>query len=273
MKKSIMLMFLGAAIACPKVQATLTFSDDLDTKALWHMDSVGTWYGFRSAPDDTSARGYPNYYRTMRVSTNSSVISTTPSFQGVANGGANAFTPYGGYTLQFDGADDYAYSDTAWVEDKSSLSLDLGFRVLGWTPVVEGAKMALISTGDWRVSIVRSGALHYIEMAVRNAAQDGFTTVTTGNNIPAAAWYDLHAEIDNGVASITFNGQTTSTSLVGGMSELDSQVIMGRNFDGDTEYYNGRIDEVRIASIPEPATLGLLGLASAILFGVRRMRM
>ena len=268
MKKSIMLMLLGAAIVGSKAEATVIINDSLNHKGLWHMENVGTWWGVRSTANDTSVRGTPIHTGALRVSPDGEegVVATTPSF--------HAGSPYGGNFLQFDGVDDDAHARNVWEGDKSSLALDFGLNMQGWTPSVQGAKMGLIQVWDWRMDVIRDGGLHYLELSVLNAAQTGWSVVRSATAIPnALTWYDVHAEFDGDFASITFNGQTTSTVIVGGTSQSDGLLIMGRDLNSNANYFNGRLDEVSIANIPEPATIGLLGLASIVLIGARRFRM
>ena len=270
MKKSIMLMLLGVAFVGASVQAAL-FTDDVNTKALWHLDSVGTWYGIYSAPDDVSVRGGNVYDRQLRLEEGgtSAPDPTSPLFwSGTSNNGS--------MSAQFDGTDDYATAFHTWKGDKSSVAVDVSVDLQ--VGLVDGQRMGLVSTPDWALYLLRSAGVYQTVFEVNDGA--GGSVSVVGASVGVYAWDDVRAEVDGNNISLTANGLITTGTLSGGMANADptdsnvynTRVILGRDFIGGN-HYKGLMDEVRISNIPEPATIGLLGLASVVLVGARRFRL
>ena len=69
-----------------------------------------------------------------------------------------------------------------------------------------------------------------------------------------------------GEAILTVNGTATMVSGVP-VGPTASQIRIGNDiFAPNTRYFKGDIDEVRVASIPEPFIFGLAGLVGLLAF-------
>ena len=272
MKKSIMIMLLGAAFVGSSAQAAL-FADDANTKGLWHLDApFGTWYGIYSAPGDVSVRGGNVYDRQLRLEqgATSAPDNTTPQYwNNISNNGSGG--------LQFDGVDDEAHAFHTWKGDKSSVVVNLSVDLQAG--VASGTRMGLASTRDWALYLLESAGTTYVAFEANDAA--GGSSVIMVPSAGVYAWDDVHAQVagNDMFLSVSGGGGSAAGSLVGGLANFDStdsnvynsRVIFGRSFVGG-DHFQGLMDEFRVSNIPEPATLGLLGLASIALFGARRFR-
>lgn len=76
--------------------------------------------------------------------------------------------------------------------------------------------------------------------------------------------------------SATFNGTAfafNSGAIYTGTSETENHVVLGWFGDGTgAQLTSALFGEVVVSSIPEPSTLALIGVVSAGLFGIRRMK-
>jgi len=108
--------------------------------------------------------------------------------------------------------------------------------------------------------------------------------VTSASPLESGIWYHLAGVYDGSDITLYVNGEASNAKGVGGgnITGLDTVLRLGTN-GGLTEQMAGRIDDVRIYShalsveeiaaiVPEPATIGLLGLGGLAMLGIRRKR-
>lgn len=162
----------------------------------------------------------------------------------------------------------------------------------------------LYSTGAWSATVwfnFQAGGL-YQPRILSNGTIDIALTTTNGNPIVAAAgwnyygiatpytlnsgtWYNLAAVCDGTYISLFMNGVFVATdSHAGGPPSAGFGVLgFGRNLDTGTDWYAGKIDEVRlynrvlsasevsqIYNVPEPTSLSLLLGGGLIALAKRR---
>lgn len=74
-----------------------------------------------------------------------------------------------------------------------------------------------------------------------------------GQGFSVNTWYHLVGTFDGNAAMLYFNGQLLATSSRSWNTQLGGGYEIGRNFGFTSDYYNGLVDEVRIANVARSA--------------------
>jgi hypothetical protein len=180
-----------------------------------------------------------------------------------------------GGALSFDGTDDFVLLPTFSVSTNDG-TIALWFKTSGDFSGNYGHQGYLISgsAAFWSYLTLEGGGNHPYRISGETDTQDDYFVATAANF--AGQW--------NHVA-VSFHDKTAKTYLNGGLidtrSVTDSFLTLDRIGGLSSEFYNGKIDDVRIydnalsqseirALLPEPVTLFLLGLGSLALLRKRR---
>ena len=209
--------------------------DDLDTRALWHIDappsSSGGW--LVTLDDNSSGRSAVN-----------GILNYAGSASQPTYWGGESIPGHSGF-LQFLGDDDIL-APSAWGgEDTVRVDLLVDFHAL---PSV-GERVGIVQSIPWRLFAKNTDGQVRFELHVLNAAEDGYTVAASQVTLGIYIWYDVRFEIANGTALISVEGIENAVSLAGGMSSSTSDVVVGRNMDGG-EFFHGLLDEIRVAIGP-----------------------
>ena len=253
MKNLITKLTLIALVIAVCGTASAAFTDDPNTLALYHCDATN-WVdaAVTTTPDDnTSGRTAHD----LNLKHANEVVMMPGS-------------PYGGSYLAFDGTD-RATVFGVLSTPPTILKLDVAFRANTFPDSTH--YKSLLWTYPLKVYLFGS----HVRLLVYDAAGNPYFMDST-MELTADTWYTASAVASNNALSVVVGndaeGYTTTTRVIGD-DLLDSSaadyVAAGWDpFDGSRDL-DGDLDELRVSlPIPEPATLGLLGLLG--LFAIRR---
>ncbi len=252
--------------------------DESGTSYVWvkvpQIDTTGTdfirmYYGNAAAPDGQnpsavwSGSGYSAVYH---LDDGGPAIddATANGFDGMAlSGAANAQPGQIGLAYGFDGVNDYinlganrsfidgatAATFSAWVnpDDVTNPNIILSASIAG----------APSSTSRMAIELDSGGVIKFI---VRSG--DGIdTTVFTTTGVTAGAWHYVTGVVDLATDAVTVYIDGTARVLIGAInlpapafpSAPSAGSSIGANDDGTGPYFDGRIDEARIATAARSA--------------------
>ena len=138
--------------------------------------------------------------------------------------------------LDFDGRNDYAES-TGVLSGLSNASL------MAWVDLNGGfsADGVVVGQDKFQIKISSSRTLQ----AVVNG-----TTVTYSTALNTAQWYHVAATYGGGNIKLYLNGALVATQALSGNIAADAtKLTLGRNPLSSTNYFKGKIDEVRVFNI------------------------
>lgn len=180
-----------------------------------------------------------------------------------------------GGALSFDGVNDYIALSSFTVSTNNA-TIALWFNTSADFSGNYNQQGYLISGNNQYtdyLAVVNEGTARYAIAGETDLQNDYFVYVP--NVVLKDQWNHVAVSFDNKTAKTYLNGELIDTRSV--IDSLDIWKIGGRT----TEFYNGKIDDVRIydnalsqteirALVPEPTTLLLLGLGSLALLKKRR---
>ena len=210
-----------------------------NTIAMWDMDSR------------SSTRVFDINNRTNDLVLYSS--PSTPSF-------AENLSYDGSDAISFDGIDDRSMSNLKWDTSNDTLVFD------GW---INPARIEAFSGNEQiffhinnSVALKLRGSRFY--MSVFDSSTSS-TTIETSTSYTSGNWYHINAVIlANGDFSITVDDETIEGSTgTGGWNILADNMYLGTS-RYNTANFEGMMDNVHISTIPEPATILMLGLGSIL---------
>lgn len=264
MKKTKQLMWLSAIVLASLSSALgsylAPYSDSADTVALWHMDSIRS-DKYMDDDDSVVVGRNANVILTPNpVSTSGGPSLVTP---GVYPGGNSAFAT----ALHFDGDDGGSIPN-------STLSIDsTKMRIEGWVKSDAAANGQMVMD-RWGQINVYANSGGFSVLAWDQAA--GSPTIHANPvGFVATDWNHVAVEVDGAALAIYVNGGLVNSATLagGGLNATTSKTTsyMGQRYQGSNRF-TGDIDEFRISTIPEPATLGLVAaFGGGILFIRRRL--
>ncbi|MGB8434535.1 MAG: DUF2341 domain-containing protein [Burkholderiales bacterium] len=232
-------------------------------------DSILMYYGNAGAADgqDASAAWAGTGYRSVYHLSDSGAVTgdaTATSYGGTPVNGASSAQPGQiGLAYGFDGVNDYidlganrsfidgatAATFSAWVnpDDVTNPNIILSASVAG----------APSSTSRMAIELDSGGVIKFI---IRS--DDGIdTTVFTTTGVTAGAWHYVTGVVDLATDEVTAYIDGTARALTGAINLPASAFpntpsatsAIGANDDGTGPYFDGRIDEARIATVARSA--------------------
>lgn len=138
--------------------------------------------------------------------------------------------------LDFDGRNDYA-------EDVAMLGGLSNATIMAWIDMNNAFSGTGFVVGQDRFHIRVSGSR--ILQAVVNG-----TILSFGTPLNTAQWYHVAATYANGMLTLYLNGKNVANvSLSGAISADTSRLTLGRHPVSQTNYFKGKIDEVRVFNV------------------------
>ena len=232
------------------------FQDDASTKGLWHMDTISNLDplgGFQDFVDDDNTFGGPDRPSGRELLLGVPGAANHPTF--LPTGG-----PDGSGALAFDGVDDAASAFNVWVEPiNSDISIDFSVRPDSLPDLNADNFMGLVGVLPMQIYLIDDGSgmgkILALTFNSANAPTFGFSQ----GGLALDEWHDVHAQVVGSSLDVVVDGTTNSYNIGGtGLSDLDSQAVLGRDLNSLTRYFDGALDEVRIATISlvSPGILG-----------------
>jgi hypothetical protein len=264
-KKNVSQLLLFVVIA--SVSSAAPFTDGVNTKALWHCDSVDMSWGYGRALDDDSAN--PGRDNDWELKPWAGPIATVePGMPGYGN--ALRFSGENGQIARANRADDYGM-------DAGNFQIDL-FLKLDSEKKNDGTRYDIFeqeSRMNFRVldSVNGNGDPVYYFMwntwGHKTNGQPAVTSVYGALYTDMTDWHHLTVQFIAGQQNILIDGvlagsEQASYAQVDAPSTEYGRIFFAGNRSESVYMFKGVLDEVMISSpIPEPATLllSLFGLA------------
>ncbi len=229
---------LTLLVVAASVAVAVPFTDNGQTYALWHMDEIVPSGATRFAvADDVSVSG--------RTAANLILGKNTPNdplnYPTVAPGFYGNALSFASTNLQT------AFSDDAWTGHDSA---KIQFMV-NQNAGVSVIQTAVHASGSWEIRMGNGTLTAYIWLAA------GGTTNLT-RTYTQGEWTDVELLISGTEMTLIVDGSSISKTITG-MINTQGRVQVGSSATA-TRGFDGMIDELRIAAIPEPATMALMGL-------------
>jgi hypothetical protein len=200
-------------------------------------------------------------------------------------------TGYSGQGLSFASGNVASFGTTAY-DTSSSLLAPASFKVEAYinpaADLADGAYSTLIANTDlgsttvvsYEIGLVGTASGTYLQGMFSNAdGTQSFSETFDGAAVTAGAWSYVSVWFDTETMQLTLQlGENTesylSTITPAGDAGSETFFSLGQRKNSDswiagTEYV-GLMDEVTVSAIPEPVSVGLLGLGAALLFIRRR---
>jgi len=227
---SIVLVYLGSARNKARIAAGLQFSANVHhglgayAVGMWDFDE-----GVGGIANDSS--GYNS--------------------QGTINGASWATegdTPSGqGYSLQFNGANDYVIVNNNFVVSPTSLTISAWFKKTG-----EGANYECVLHKNSNTSIGSSqywlgvDSNDYLTATIGARAGVGWAAGQTTIKATLGVWYYLVASWDGSVVNVYIDGKYVKEYSLASYISLTTPTRFGASSNGTVYQFNGFIDNVRI---------------------------
>ncbi|RLD11233.1 MAG: hypothetical protein DRI44_04050 [Chlamydiae bacterium] len=224
-------LFLILIFICNNVNAA--FSDEISNYGLYHCDVTNVTPWHTETPDDNSSSRAFNP-ALMEYQSEQPVLTPRSG---------------GGSCLYFDGNNAGLYIPDysgyiGWPGDQDTFVADISVK---WEelPAASGDnRVGLIVAGTWNIFLRNNGSgKGIIEVVVKNTA-DLSTYLSSDVTLNADTWYDVHAQLSNGVVSLTINGTTKTTAMSGMLKQGSIQVEIGQGIYLP-RYFKGYLDEIR----------------------------
>lgn len=162
--------------------------------------------------------------------------------------GATTTTGKFGQTFSFDGLDDYIE-----ITSSSSLQITNNVTISAWvkpSAIGEGWKTIIANQWNWPLSgflVSMDGGTGKIHVAVGDG--DSFDSVNGTANIIDGNWHLVTVNFSSGVIKIYIDGELDKKYNTDGINSIAYSVNnlrIGKNSDGDFEYWSGLIDDILI---------------------------
>jgi|GEM_PF-4929256 len=271
------LLLLGAGMVLSTLcePARATFVDDASTKGLWHMDTISNLNpsgGFQDFVDDDNTFGAPDRPggRELLLGTAIPLASSHPTF--LPAGG-----PDGSGALEFDGVDDVGTAFSTWVgvSNPTDISIDVSVKPDSLPDLNGDNFMAIVGVTPMQLYLTDdgngTGSILALTFNSGGVAKFGFSQ----GGLALGQWHDVHAQVVGTALDVVVDGTTTSYNIGGtGLFNFASAAVVGRDLNAASRYFDGTLDEVRIATataVPEPSTLAMVSLAGLMLAMRRKM--
>jgi len=235
-----------------------TFEDDANTKGLWHMDAIDNLNpqgGYQDFVDDDNSFGAPDRLGGRELLLGVPGEARQPTF--LPTGG-----PDGSGALEFDGVDDAANAYNVWTDLTAQASIDFSMRPDALPDPQGDNFMGLVGVAPLQLYLMDDGSGQNTGtiLAIAFYEEGGQLYLGSQGGLALGEWHNVHADVtDTGGA----NGHGELTLIVdkvphvadmdeelGNSFSWESQAVMGRMVAGLQRYFDGALDEVRIATEP-----------------------
>ncbi len=238
-------------ISLVKQASAITFVDDATTTALWHMDTIDSCCNNSFVNDDNSTG---RAARTLRL--RPFLDSGTPP-----QGTMGALDQ--GQALLFDGVDDEAFATGVWDNPVETASIDFLMRPDGLPDLTVASPdnfMALVGVLPlqtyWQADESGNGTGNVMALAFyENGVAPGFAIVKSQTGLAVGDWHEVSVDVSNnggglglGSLSMTVNGVTNAVAMDDLLDLSSSLARLGRQVSASARFYEGALDEVRIAT-------------------------
>jgi len=246
MKNLIIKLTLIATLVVVCNSASAAYTDTSSNFLLWHCDSTNSDGTTATTPDDNSSgrTAHP-----LQINHGGEAVMMPGS-------------PYGGSYLYMDGSDQC----TAWGTyegDKDNVSLNFSFRPHAFPAA--GEYDQLLWTIGPRIYLYGN-----VVQSLTYDAAAGAHFITSSKTLSLDTWYSVSYSSDNGsgeemlIVGNDTDGYTTNTSTaLPNLYWVDGYtfVLLGWDINAGAERFaNADFDEIRAYTIPEPITIGFIGL-------------
>ncbi|MEA1951342.1 MAG: hypothetical protein U9N87_08155, partial [Planctomycetota bacterium] len=233
------------------VVANVAGQFDATTRGLWHMDTIDTYNdGTEDLPyvaDDNSTirDGHPLLLGSRPLLPSTTDPTLTPGAPGMGN------------ALLFDGVDDRANSFNVWGDPVDHISVDFLMRPDGLPDLHGDNFMGTVSVLPLQIFLQDdgSGMGNLVAMAFNEYGNPlyGFSQ----GGLELGQWHDVHVEVTNtggagfGVLSVTVDDVTNSFNMAALLNtDWASMAVIGRDVNAYSRWFDGALDEIRIATDP-----------------------
>jgi len=238
---SVILGLAGTAFA-------VVFPDDASTKGLWHMDTISNLDplgGFQDFVDDDNTFGGPDRPGGRELLLGVPGAASHPTF--LPAGG-----PDGSGALEFDGVDDVGTAFSTWVTPlNGDISIDFSVRPDSLPDLNGDNFMALVGVIPMQTYLVDDGNGTGQILALTFNSEIVPTFGFSQGGLALGQWHDVHAQLVGTALDVVVDGTTNSYDIGGaGLYDFESAAVMGRDLNSLSRYFDGALDEVRIATAP-----------------------
>ncbi|MCK5853470.1 hypothetical protein KAH27_10620, partial [bacterium] len=223
-------------VTCINIKAG--FTDESHNYGLYHCDSTNVTQWHTETPDDYSSSRAPGNPLLE-------YLSDQPLL--VLRSGKN-------YCFYFDGKDDGLYIPNVsgyigWPAGEKTFYVDLS---VNWKtlPPFSNNKAMLINAGSWQIILKNSGSNKGEIQLVAFNTKNQPTRLTSPVTLKSNTWYDINAQLSNGVLSLIVGGLETKTELKGMLNQKTSSIEIGKGTNSQF-YFNGWLDEIQHGFFPE----------------------
>jgi len=239
-----LLLLKSQNIVAPGPTLPRRFHDDASTKGLWHMDAIDNLdpgSGFQDFVDDDNTFGAPDRPEGRELLLGTPGASSHPTF--LPTGG-----PDGSGALEFDGVDDSGIAFNTWVTPlNGDISIDFSVRPDSLPDLNGDNFMGLVGVLPMQTYLVDDGnGMGQILALTFDSTGSPIFGFSQGG-LPLGEWHEVHAQVVGTALDVEVDGITNSYTI-NGLSDFQSAAVMGRDLNSFSRYFDGALDEVRIAT-------------------------
>ena len=231
------------------------FVDNPINKGLWHCDNSYSPDSLISDDDNSSGRAAIN-----------PVLNDNHIYTHVTAPMLMPNSPKGGNYFRFDGVDDNMIAESAWSNNSNTFSGNISLRWLD-LPLTNNNFHGILISQPWKLYLQNAGSGNgKLLFRIENAAATGYTEIESAVTLSSNVWYDINLEVFNNAITLIVNGNSASTTLIGGMFDSNSYVIAGCD-NSFSHYFKGDLDEIKFgAVVPEPCLFIIYHLSFIIYY-------
>jgi VCBS repeat-containing protein len=229
-------------------------------------DSIVMYYGNAGVADsgEDAAGVWSDYRATYHLNENPGATGTVSDSAGnfdAVNAGSTDTAGIIGSAQDFDGAGQYIDlgDDRAWINNASGASLSIWMNpdtTTGSGDLIGLTRNDPADTGASRITLIRNGDDIQLIARTMDDSSDSVSVTTTTNPLSAGSWHhitgtvDYSSDVDN--IKIYVDGQLQGTfshnfTLDAIPNTDSSHAVIGSDEDGLSAFFDGQLDEARIA--------------------------
>jgi len=245
MKNLVIELSLIAVLVVACNTAMAEFVDDPLLCVLMHCDETNQAAWLTTPDDNSSGRLTNECILDMNIQWTGTNTLTEPTLM--------PDSPKGGSYFSFDGTNDSICVNPGWLGG-DSLLCDLSFKANSFAPA--GEYDVLAGCNDtWVCFLSMQFGIPHVSLMLSMIIM-----IDSPVEIIAGEWNDVSISVVDDNVSITVNGDTYTEHSTVPFPTSASILAVGYNLRGGDRYLDGDMDEIRIGSVPEPFTFGLIGL-------------